>query len=87
MVVVVKSVNVVLRIAVPVLMETPLVLIELDAVGIAVPAAIFHTLIVQVPVSTRMLQACIVPPEGTLTYPVSPEANATPPPSKDVPKP
>jgi hypothetical protein len=42
-------------------MATPEVLIELAEVGFAVPVAIFQTLIVQVPVSTTIFHAEIVP--------------------------
>ena len=65
--VVVKSVRVVLRTAVPLLIDTPAVLIESPAAGIAAPEATFQTLIVQVPASTRMLQAASVAAKGTFT--------------------
>jgi hypothetical protein len=54
--VVVKSVTVELVTFVPVEIATPLVLMEFEEVGIAVPVAIFHVLIVAVPASTVMLQ-------------------------------
>jgi len=53
--VVVKSLVVVEWMAVPDEMETPLVLIELPDVGIAVPVATFQNLIVIVPASIAML--------------------------------
>src|SRR6185369_7919349 len=84
---VVKSETVVLRITVPELIATPEVLMLSLTVGIAVPAAFFQTLIVQVPVSTMIVQAVIVPPEGTLTYAVKPFARALPAPPEAAPNP
>lgn len=80
--VVVKSVSVVEWIAVPVDRETPLVLIELAAVGIAVPLATFQSFTVAVPVSAVMFQAAIVHAKGTVVYNVLPDVRADPPPSK-----
>jgi hypothetical protein len=53
--VLVKSVTVLERKAVPVEIATPLVLMELATVGIAVPVASRQVLKVAVPASTRML--------------------------------
>jgi hypothetical protein len=86
-VVVVKSDVVVLLTTVPELIATPDVLMLLDTVGIAVPAAIFHTLMVHVPVSTMIVQAVIVPPLGTFTYWVKPLTIVDPAPSNDAPNP
>jgi len=58
--VVVKSDTVVLSITVPVEMETPLVLMEFDAVGIAVPVATFQVFTVAVPWSTTIDQPAMV---------------------------
>lgn len=66
--VVVKSVRVVLWIAVPLEIETPLVLIELLEVGMAVPVPTFQNAIVTVPESTSRFQACIVQAKGTVMY-------------------
>ncbi len=66
--VVVKSVKVVLRIAVPDDIATPLVLIELPDVGEAVPVATFHVETVAVPASTAMFHAVMLPATGNTTY-------------------
>ena len=55
MVVVVKSESVVEWMAVPLDMLTPLVLMELPEVGMAVPVALFQNLMVIVPASIAML--------------------------------
>ena len=62
--VVVKSLTVVLSIAVPVDIETPDVLMELAEVGAVVPEATFHVLTVAVPALTTMLHPVIVPATG-----------------------
>ena len=54
-VVVVKSLSVVEWMAVPLDIETPLVLMEFEEVGIAVPVAIFQNLTVIVPASIAKL--------------------------------
>jgi hypothetical protein len=78
--VVVKSVIVVEWMAVPLAIDTPLVLMELDTVGIAVPVAIFQVLKVSVPASTRMFHALKVQANGTVTYcvVVVPDVSAEP---------
>lgn len=63
----VKSLTVVLWIAVPDEIETPLVLIDPPLVGIAVPVAARQNLTVIVPASTTRLYALIVQANGTVT--------------------
>ncbi len=66
-VVLVKSESVVEWIAVPVDIATPLVLIELPDVGMAVPVATFQNFTVIVPASIRRFQALTVQAKGTVT--------------------
>lgn len=79
--VVVKSVSVVEWIAVPVDSDKPLVLMELELVGIAVPVATFHSFTVAVPASAMMSHETMVHAKGTVSirYEVDPEERADPP--------
>ena len=70
-VVVVKSVNVVDLNAVLLEIETPLVLIESELVGLAVPVAFFHVFTVAVPVSITKLKAEIVAAYGQTKNPLT----------------
>ena len=74
-----KSVNVVELTKFPEESETPLVLIEFETVGFELPAAIFQTLTVAVPLSACMDQLLIVQDPEATPYSTCPAVSPAPP--------